>query len=716
MNAAGWNIAQPTAQAADTPANSVKVAIKSNVVTFTTGAAHGLEVGDIVIIANSSANTRVNNATATVTSVPTTTTFTYKVTTANESATDVATVVDTAVTMAVSGGGSKILRNFAVAGTYSGQVKLYKDAAVNALTALGSATTYTVGSTVATTVEIAGSPTAAVNAAGKIKTGTTAADFIVAVTDEDGEAVRAGIPVAVTAQKAAGVTGTVTANGTTVGSASAASISGVTDANGEFKIALTNTGAIAGDTVTLNATVQGVAATAMTATWEDAIYSILDLNDVNSSTPSRNRAVAAGATHTFELLVHDQWKAAFTGTDLRLKVAVTGRTVATNVYALAAGKASVPVADGGLTAGAATVTVTLEKLTGSTWAALADASGNTWDGAGSGDLATVAINYTASSSITLNADAANLPSSTTADYTASVTTLATASLDGRLSNAVAPAYTAASKAVVAGGVYTSAGVLNSGATVTLSGAGLLFKSGNVWSMDSITIVTDNGTFAADVYSRTSGAKTVKVTSGAATKDATVTFTSLGTTAGYTVTLDAPASVVPGSTFKVSGTVKDVNGNPIVITTAGTGANPTLSVGYQGRGLVSGTLPTTTDASGNFFFYVLVGSTDLGEGVVTASYDADGTGTTRAAATVSKTIAIAAVEPVAKIGSFNGRVAVRVENAKGSTISVKIGRSWYKYSALNNNYLQSWKSRKGASVAVSVYVDGELQNVQTITVK
>ena len=174
----------------------------------------------------------------------------------------------------------------------------------------------------------------------------------------------------------------------------------------------------------------------------------------------------------------------------------------------------------------------------------------------------------------------------------------------------------------------------------------------------------------------------------------------------------PTSVTPGTNFNVFMKLTDTYGNN-VNATAGD-----IKVTYAGLGIPLSTLPNDTDASGEASFTVLVGS-GTGTGTVTFTFDADADGTVEAADgdfTSSYTITIAAVEPVAKIGSFNGRVAVRVENAKGSTISVKIGRQWYKYSALNNNYLQSWKSRKGASVAVSVYVDGDLQNVQTITVR
>lgn len=71
---------------------------------------------------------------------------------------------------------------------------------------------------------------------------------------------------------------------------------------------------------------------------------------------------------------------------------------------------------------------------------------------------------------------------------------------------------------------------------------------------------------------------------------------------------------------------------------------------------------------------------------------------------------------AVIGSYGNRIAIRVLNAKGSSISVKVGSRWFKYTALNDNYLYRVASTKGRNVPVTVYVDGILETVATITVK
>jgi hypothetical protein len=71
---------------------------------------------------------------------------------------------------------------------------------------------------------------------------------------------------------------------------------------------------------------------------------------------------------------------------------------------------------------------------------------------------------------------------------------------------------------------------------------------------------------------------------------------------------------------------------------------------------------------------------------------------------------------AVIGSFNGRWAVRVENAKGSAVTVKVGSRWFKTTATSDSFVFSRKSKVGASLLVKVWVAGDLQNEQTVTVK
>lgn len=237
--------------------------------------------------------------------------------------------------------------------------------------------------------------------------------------------------------------------------------------------------------------------------------------------------------------------------------------------------------------------------------------------------------------------------------------------------------------------------------ITFSGAGLDFVADGVYKKNEITVRgTGSGNQTVKIYSSVAGTKTLTVKAGTVTTTQKVYFAQPGADKATQITITAAERVNSGSTIQISGLVADKFGN---------GVNATdFVVSYTGPGFY-GSLPTTL-TNGKFSFNVLLSAKDSGTATVTASVY---TGSDQVSA--SKQILVGN-DINAAVGSFNGRVAVRVENAKGSTVSVKIGKSWYKYAATNDNYLKSWKSRKGTSVAVSVYVDGELQNVQTITVK
>ncbi len=719
----GWSITQPTSSLL-----LQSVTIKANVVTATTStanyqtgsiAAHGLQVGDVVAVA-SATTARADNATATITSVPTTTTFTYKVTTANESTTDVAATTQSAGTIATSGGSTKILRNFVVAGQYSAQAFLYRyDATLtNELTKIGSAAGLTVGATSADDATLEGVPSATVNAAGKVAKGALTAQVVLTVVDEDDAAVAAGVPVTITAERNTGA-GTLKVNGTTLVGTTQVTLSAVTDASGKVIINLENSLGNAGDRIDLATNVQGVTDT-LNVVWENPKYSIYDSADAAANSSARNRAAGANNAYTFDLWVQDQFKNAAPA-DIRLLATITGRTTQTAPVALTNGRATLTVTpDGSDVTGDTTVKLNFQKRdTLGVWNTQNGADDYIdWFASEDNDLAPVLIKfYSQTDAVNLNANGANFPSSTAADFTANVTTLAYKANDARVTTGVAAAYLAAEKAVVSGNVANSVtGAAKQGATVTISGTGLLFNVGDVWAADSITFVAGDGTFAATVVSRSAGDKVVTVTHGAASKTATVTFSAVAAVTGYSVKLTTPASVQSGSTYRVDGQILDVNGNGIALTTAGTGAAATLSVTYMGLGLVSGSLPATTDKDGKFFFYVLVGSNDKGTATVTASYDADGTGTASKAATSSSTVYIGQAAPAAggakvNVGSFNGKLVVYASGLSGKRISWKVGGNWGSQVAASNYAIFNRPTpRAGVTVSVDIYVDG----VKTLT--
>jgi hypothetical protein len=218
-----------------------------------------------------------------------------------------------------------------------------------------------------------------------------------------------------------------------------------------------------------------------------------------------------------------------------------------------------------------------------------------------------------------------------------------------------------------------------------------------------------------VFSNTAGKVSVSAVVGAAKKDLGLTYNAAADTAGAKwVAVLAPTTVVPGSTAQFRFQLLDTWSNPVKVTTTSK-----IAITYTGPGFVTSTLPNTTDASGLISMSVLYGSNDQGAVTVTISYDGDATATTTAdnvAATATATVGVVVPEVNAVIGSFNGRWAVRVENAKGSVVTIKVGGNWYKVTATSDSFVFSRKSRVGATPLVKVWVAGELQNEQTITVK
>ena len=290
----------------------------------------------------------------------------------------------------------------------------------------------------------------------------------------------------------------------------------------------------------------------------------------------------------------------------------------------------------------------------------------------------------------------------------------------------------ASSSISYGVAYSYSGtinvkVTNSGSDVVVSAPGLIIQNADRTSQTAsgtLTIAATGQNVNVKFAGTKAGTATVTFTNGTASTTSLVTFDAAPSNKGASITWDT-TTIEAGKTKVITGTLLDANGNPVDTTRAGEVAGDSgtasLVVTYTGTaGIVVGNTPTETDADGKFRVSVLTAAADSGTMTLTAVYMPEGASTVAANKVTSVqavTVAPAAAPEVnAVIGSFLGRWAVRVENAKGSTVAVKVGGNWYKYTALNDNYLFSRKSRVGATVAVSVWVDGELQNSQTITVR
>jgi hypothetical protein len=418
--------------------------------------------------------------------------------------------------------------------------------------------------------------------------------------------------------------------------------------------------------------------------------------------------VASGVSYAFNLLAQDQFKQP-AGADVRLLVTTEDRTVSQNIVPLtAAGTATVVVADGGLTGTFTDVKIGFQKLTNADWATQSGTDAfQDWnnDAAEEDDLAKVVINYDSTAdALTLNANGANFPGNGTADNAAAVAVAALKAIDLRNTAGVAAVYTAAQTGNISGQVTNTFGVAKPGSMVTVSGTGLLFNVGDVWALNSVSLLANaTGQFSVNVFASTGGAKVVTATVGSVSKTFTITYTGIAGDATLVVT--TPANVMPASTFQVKAKIADSLGNGLD-TAAGR-----VKVTYTGAGIVFGTLPTETDANGELQFSVLLGANDSGNISVTVSYDQNGDGDYVDAKdlNVTKTIMIgaAAVDQKVNVGSFKGFVALYAKGYEGQRMSAIVAGKWIQVASLDSDFERVVRfTGAGFNIDVKIYIDGK----------
>jgi hypothetical protein len=434
---------------------------------------------------------------------------------------------------------------------------------------------------------------------------------------------------------------------------------------------------------------RGNTSTSGTLTTYDPVYTVVEDNEYY--------AVAPGTALVMGYTVEDQWGVASARTDQRLKVtraSTTGFNYAetTSYVAVSAGVAKFTYTGQPATAtGSTTVTVTLERQ---------NSNNGTWATDSGSAAITTDINVTST--------AAAFGTGLAASYAASVSYFSST----------------VSWTTVTGKVNVT------GSSVVVTGdASLIFRASAdlpTTTSGGITVVAGSGgTYTFQVTSLLAGTKTITLKSGTATTTSQLVMNDARSDFGSKITWDT-TTIEAGKTRVITGTLTDANGNPVDTTAQGSNTGDSagtasIVVTYTGTaGIVVGTMPTETDENGKFKVSVLTAAADSGTLTLTAVYMPQGASTVAAkkvTSVQSVTVTPAATPEVnAVIGSFNGRWAVRVENAKGSVVSVKAGNRWVKFTSLNNNYLFSRKSVVGRTIAVSVWVDGELQNSQTITIK
>ncbi len=518
-------------------------------------------------------------------------------------------------------------------------------------------------------------------------------EFTAAVSKSAGVKAAAGTLVTVTVTE-----GTLTSVSAVVGGGKTlANLSSTTSEKITFTIPVDADGLVtidlaatlkADQTFTLKLSADNVETSAITVTAKDAVaHELVDMSTIGSSVLK----IAKGATADLKWAALDQFGSALTG---NFRIYLTGGVTAS--ADVVAGAASFVVSPATTT----TYTANLQKYNTSTL---------------------VYENVSISDTHAVTVGTSNVPAAVTiVASTASGLALnnyALKAADVRLGG-TAPKVTSdtTNSAVLSGQVTDANGIATYG-VVTLTAPNVMFQVGSVYTLGSVTIPTNASGAYSDVkvFSNTAGKFSVSAVVGSAKKDIALTYNAAADTAGAKwVSVLGPQKVLPGTTAQFKFQLLDTWSNPVKVSTTSK-----IAVTYTGPGFVTGTLPNTTDKDGYLSFSVLFGSRDEGNVSVTVSYDGDATPTTTAdnvAATVAATVGEEVSEVNAVIGSFNGRWAVRVENAKGSAVVYKVGGRWFKATASSDNFVFSRKSRVGASVLVKVWVNGDLQNEQTITVK
>ena len=427
-----------------------------------------------------------------------------------------------------------------------------------------------------------------------------------------------------------------------------------------------------------------------------------------------------GGTVSATLVVLDQFKQTFADADNSYRITTTlsgSDTTGVAATTYAGAPVTISWADKSAAAGALTATFAIQKLGVSSWAALTSPSVSN-----ASQVYQVVSAAQAPSLITAIRGASG--ATTDVDLTTTANTVAL-NLEDYADETITTSGTTSK--FINGVVYGANGALAKGVLVTVSAAGVGFKSGTTYASDSITLRTSaTGTYEVEVFSNQSGTKTFTIASGAASKTTKVKFAAAGAGTGTAITIDAPAYVEPGSTMKIGIAVTDLFGNGVntdgTNTAADSGAD--FSYSYSGAGLLVGSAPTETDATGAASASYLLGSKDSGTITVTVKYDANGDAdyADYGDLVATKTITIgsapvAAADTKVNAGSFKGYVAVYAKGYAGKRLSAKVGKDWVVVPALASNFVRVVEyTGAGYTIAVRIYIDRVLVDTITVTTK
>jgi hypothetical protein len=272
----------------------------------------------------------------------------------------------------------------------------------------------------------------------------------------------------------------------------------------------------------------------------------------------------------------------------------------------------------------------------------------------------------------------------------------------------------------------TAKVANTGSAVVVAGDNIIFRASSALptTYSGAITVRSSGTleYTFEMASMTAGSHAFTLTNGTASTSSLFVVDAVSAANGSAITFDTTA-IAAGKTKVVTGTVVDANGNP-VDTTVGAGT-ASIVVTYTGTaGIPVGTMPTETDANGQFRVSILTSAADQGTFTLTATYLKDGASTATAdKVTAVQEITVGAVSSEASAdqkvnaGSFKGYVAVYAKGYKGQRMSAKIGNDWVVVESLESDFERVTDfTGAGYTIAVRIYIDRVLVDTITVTTK
>jgi trimeric autotransporter adhesin len=596
-----------------------------------------------------------------------------------------------------------------------------------------------------------------VTGAYNVRTGTKSADLQLTVKYNPNSlttapAVGAGVAVAYKVNSftaglnSSSVADVITVNGVALTTTNVnAGISGtvLTDANGVATIPVSAAAGTAGDVVSVTAVPVNAAANVATTTvltWANATL----LAPIDLSVGANVHTVVKGGTYTASYALVDSYHALYSGSAYRIRFYEPGApgsspaaTPNTVYVPFVNGIANVSVADNSLVTGTNAATITVEKQVNGAWVTpdnsvnYVNGSANPVDAAlvtyNSNSSATNGTGFTVlaaapvAASVSATATNNHLSNNTATKVSASVDTadtFATVNLETAYNSTVpALSLTAddAIKTTINGTVADANGVGISGAQVTISAPGIQFVqvgSPSVYSVDSITVTAGtNGAYSVDVYSHAAGSTVFTVTSGAATKTATVVYTGVTTVsnaAKLVVTGPTTSQAARAATF--SAKVTDKFGNPV----SGFALKATVNgVGsFAGSPAADGSVALSTGTDGTVSIKVLFASNDLGDAVVTF---ADATLQTTPLTSVASTISVGATD--AQIDIVNNRVTATASFTAGKTVAFYVDgiKKWSKLSSSDADLVVNSNLKKGTHT-VSVKISGGFVTTEKFIVK